>query len=160
MSRRMARFSGGDEKFSILPDLILVDGGASHASAARSVLNDSCIGLPVFGMVKDDRHRTRALVSPDGLEIGLSANPAVFALIGNIQEETHRFALLHHRSLRTKSSFKSKLDAIEGVGEKRRNALLKRFGSIKAISRAAIEELSEVVPKNVAENVFKHFAGK
>ena len=157
ISRRMARFSDGDERFLQLPDLMLIDGGAVHASAARSVLHEFGISVPVFGMVKDDRHRTRALVSPDGGEIGLSANPAVFALIGTIQEETHKYAVDYHRSLRSKSSYKSKLDLIEGVGEKRRNDLLKSFGSIKAVSTAAVEDLAKVVPKNVAENVYKYF---
>ena len=157
VSRRIARFIKNDEKFGQLPDMMLIDGGAVHASAACAVLADAGIDLPVFGMVKDDRHRTRALISKDGDEIGLSANPAVFALIGTIQEETHKFAVEYHRSLRSKNSYKSKLDVIEGVGEKRRNELLKSFGSIKAISAASVEELSKVAPKNVAQNIYKHF---
>ena len=102
-------------------------------------------------MVKDDRHRTRALVTPEGEEIGIAVNPAVFAFIGTIQEETHRFAIEYHRSLRSKNSYQSKLDAIEGIGEKRRNALLKSFGSLKAIKVASMEDLSKVVPKNTAD---------
>jgi len=157
ISRRIARYVSEDEKFSKLPEIILVDGGAAHASAARKVLEEAGICLPVYGMVKDERHRTRALVSVDGEEIGLAANPAVFALIGTIQEEAHRFAVEYHRSQRSKSSYKSKLDMIEGVGEKRRNDLIKSFGSIKAISQATPEELSKVVPTNVAKAVFEHF---
>lgn len=160
VSRRVGRYNSEDEKFSQLPDIMLIDGGAAHASAARIVLEKADIDLPVFGMVKDEKHRTRALVTPDGDEIGLSANPAVFALIGTIQEETHRFAIEYHRTLRSKSSIKSKLDMIEGVGEKRRNSLLKRFGSIKAVKAASLDELSEVVPKNVAEKILTHFHGK
>jgi len=159
VSRRIARFISGDEKFLPLPDILLVDGGAAHASAARNVMSGFGIDLPVYGMVKDDRHRTRALVSPDGEEIGLAANPAVFALIGTIQEETHKYAVEYHRSLRSKSSYRSKLDAIDGVGEKRRNELLKSFGSIKAIAAASPEQLSKVVPKNVAEKIHGHFHG-
>ena len=160
ISRRAARYNDKDEKFSQLPDLVLIDGGATHASAARKALEAAGINLPVFGMVKDDKHNTRALVSPDGEEIGLSANPAVFAFIGTIQEETHRFAIEYHRNLRSKNTIKSKLDLIVGVGEKRRNTLLKKFGSIKAISAATIEELSKVIPKDAAKNVFDHFHGK
>ena len=156
VSRRIARYKKGDEKFSQLPDIMFIDGGATHASAARRVLEEAGVNLPVYGMVKDDRHRTRALVTSDGQEIGLAANPAVFALVGTIQEETHRFAVEYHRSLRSKSSHKSKLDVIEGVGEKRRNDLLKSFGSIKAITKATVEELSKVVPKNVAQNIYEH----
>jgi len=157
ISRRIARYNDGDEKFSTLPDIMLVDGGAVHAATALRVLNGAGVSLPVFGMVKDEKHKTRALVSPEGEEIGIVGNPAVFALIGTIQEETHRFAVEYHRNLRSKSSYKSKLDAIEGIGEKRRNDLLKSFGSIKAIKGASVEELSKVVPKNVALMVYKHF---
>lgn len=146
-----------DEKFAQLPDIMLIDGGANHAAVARTVLSQAGVALPVFGMVKDDRHRTRALISPDGEEIGLAANPAVFALIGTIQEETHKFAVMYHRSLRSKNSYKSKLEMIEGVGEKRRNDLLKAFGSLKAIAGAAEEELAGAVPKNVAHKVFEYF---
>lgn len=157
VTRRIERYQKADEKFSALSDLMLIDGGANHAKAVKKVLEEAGVGVPVYGMVKDDRHRTRALISPDGEEIGISANPAVFALIGSIQEETHRFAVEFHRSLRSKNSFKSKLDEIEGIGEKRRNALLKSFGSLKAIKAATVEELSAVVPKDAAENVYSHF---
>ena len=157
ISRRAARYIDGDEKFSPLPDLMLIDGGSNHASVARRALEEAGVTLPVYGMVKDEKHRTRALVSPDGEEIGLGANPAVFALIGTIQEETHKSAVEYHRSLRSKSSYKSKLDQIQGVGEKRRNELLRKFGSLKAVSSATAEELAAVVPKNVAEKVYEHF---
>ena len=103
LGRRFRRYLDGDEKFGTLPDLLLIDGAAAHASAAEEVLRDLGIRLPVFGMVKDQRHRTRGLVSPQGSEIGLSGNPAVFALVGNIQEETHRFAIEYQRSLRSAS---------------------------------------------------------
>ena len=160
ITRRISRYLSEDEKFSKLPDIMLIDGGAAHASAVQRVLEEAGVKLPVYGMVKDDRHRTRALVSPGGEEIGLSANPAVFALVGTIQEETHKFALEYHRGLRSKNSYRSKLDAIEGVGEKRRNDLLKRFGSIKAIATASQEELSGVVPNNVARNIHEFFSRK
>ena len=103
VSRRIKRYLAGDEKFSVLPDIILVDGGANHASVVRKTLDDAEVTLPVFGMVKDEKHRTRALISPDGEEIGLAANPAVFALIGKIQEEAHRFAVEYHRNRRSKT---------------------------------------------------------
>ena len=102
VSRRFKRYLAEDEKFSKPPDIIFVDGGANHASVARGVLQELDLNFPVFGMVKDDRHKTRALVTPDGEEIGLAANPAVFALVGTIQEETHRFAVDYHRTLRSK----------------------------------------------------------
>jgi len=103
VTRRIKRYLAGDEKFLPLPDIMLIDGGANHASIIYKTLVELGVQVPVFGMVKDDKHRTRALVTPDGEEIGLSANPAVFALIGSIQEEAHRFAIDYHRKLRTKT---------------------------------------------------------
>lgn len=157
VSRRIARYGEGDEKFAELPDLFLIDGGVGHARTAEAVLRAAGVDTPVFGMVKDDRHRTRALVGVGGDEIGLSGNQAVFTLIGTIQEETHRFAIEYHRKLRSKSSIRSKLDEIPGVGPKRRADLLKRFGSVKAIAAASVETLGEVVPKNTAEAVYRYF---
>ncbi len=157
VARRVERYQSGDEKFAELPALMLIDGGATHAKGARTVLHEHGLDLPVFGMVKDDRHRTRALVSPDGAEIGIAANPAAFALVGTIQEETHRFAIDYHRTLRGKSVSKSALDKIPGVGDKRRAALLKAFGSIKAIRAATLDELRAAVPKDTAQSVYKHF---
>jgi len=156
VSRRFKHYQEGDEKFINLPDLLLIDGGAVHASAALEELNALGISVPVYGMVKDDRHRTRALQEPGGREIGITGNPAVFALIGNIQEETHRFAIEYHRSLR-KGTIGSSLDGIKGVGEKRRNDLLKYFKSITAIKEASIDQLNLVIPKDAAKAVYEHF---
>ena len=124
---------------------------------ARRVLEAMGLEIPAFGMVKDDRHRTRALVHPDGREIGIQAIPAVFALIGQIQEETHRFAIEYHRQLQAGHVKTSVLDKIPGVGEKRRTQLLKHFKTIKAIKGASLEQLGEVVPKNTAQAVYDYF---
>ncbi len=159
LTRRFKRFIDGDEGFNELPDLLLIDGGAVHASMAREVLLTNKISIPVLGMVKDDRHRTRALIYPEGEEVGIVGNPAVFAFIGGIQEETHRFAIEYHRSLRTKT-IGSALDNIKGLGPVRRNELLKHFKSIKAIKAASYEELCAVVPKNTAKAVYEHFSPK
>lgn len=156
LTRRFARHAQGDEKFADLPDLLLIDGGQAHASAARSVVDEFGLDMPVLGMVKDDRHRTKDLVTPEGRIIGLSGNPAVFAFIGGIQEETHRFAIEYHRSLRS-AAIGSRLDDIKGVGEKRRGRLLKHFKSIEAIKAADIEKLREVVPGNTAKAVYDYF---
>ena len=110
-------------------------------------------------MVKDDRHRTRALITPEGKEIGIQANPAAFALVGRIQEETHRFAIEYHRSLRD-SVPGSSLDRIPGVGEKRRTDLIRHFGTVKAVRAASEEELAAAVPRNTAKAVFAYFHGK
>ena len=159
VERRLRRYLEGDEKFAPLPDLLLIDGGAVHAAAARDVASSLGMSIPVFGMVKDDRHRTRALETPEGEEIGISGNPAVFALIGTIQEETHRFAIEYQRSLRA-AKMHSELDVIKGVGAKRRSELLKAFGSVKAIRSAGLDELRAAVPKNTAEAVYRHYHGE
>lgn len=156
VGRRFRRLMDGDLKFCEVPDLLLIDGGSVHAAAARDTLHSLGLELPVFGMVKDDKHRTRALTTPEGEEIGISSNPAVFALIGTIQEETHRFAIEYQRSLRT-AKLHSALDDIKGVGEKRRSELLKHFGTVKAIKAASLEELQKAVPKNTAQAVYEYY---
>ena len=157
VGRRFKRRAQGDAGFAPLPDLLLIDGGDRHAAAAREAMREAGADVPIFGMVKDDRHRTRALVTAEGREIGIQANPAVFAFIGNIQEETHRFAIEYHRSLRSKRVKKSRLDGIPGVGEKRKAELLRAFKSIKAIEAAGLEELCAVVPRDAAGAVYRHF---
>ena len=157
LHRRLQRAADGDEKFLPLPDVFLIDGGETHARAALAVAREFGVMVPIFGMVKDDRHRTRALVTPEGREIGIVGNPAVFSLIGQIQEETHRFAITYHHESHTKSTMKSALDDIPGVGTKRREALRKHFGTIKAIKEADIEALAAVVPRPAAEAVWRHF---
>ena len=156
VTRRFAHCVQGDEGFEEVPDLLLIDGGDTHAAVAEAALASLGLTLPVYGMVKDDRHRTRALITSAGREIGIVGNQAVFAFIGTIQEETHRFAIEYHRSLRS-AAIGSKLDQIPGVGEKRRAALLKRFRSVKAVAAATPEELAEVLPASVAQSVYDHF---
>ena len=156
VGRRFARLRDGDEKFSELPQLLLVDGGATHADAARQVVSELGLNIPIFGMVKDDRHRTRALVTADGKEIGISTNQAAFSLIGNIQEETHRFAIEYQRSLRSES-FGSELNGIPGGGEKRKSELLRHFRTLKAIRNADLDELCSIVPKNTARAVYDYY---
>lgn len=159
LTRRFKRYLDRDEKFDSLPDLLLIDGGDRHASVAEQVLRELGLSVPVLGMVKDDRHRTRALTYSDGREIAITGNPAVFSLIGNIQEETHRFAIEYHRSLRS-ATIGTELEQISGVGEKRRNELLKHFKTLKAIKSANYEELCQAVPKNTAKAVFDYFHGE
>ena len=157
LRRRLQRAADGDEKFLPLPDVFLIDGGETHARAALEVAQAFGVSVPIFGMVKDDRHRTRALVTPEGREIGIVTNQAVFALIGQIQEETHRFAITYHHESHGKSAMKSALDDIPGLGPKRKESLRKQFGTIKAIREADVEALAAVVPRNTAEAVWRHF---
>ena len=157
LTRRFTHYMEKDKKFMPLPDVLLIDGGEQHAKVARRVSERFGLAIPIFGMVKDDRHRTRALVTPDGREIGIQASQAVFSLIGRIQEETHRFAITYNRQSHGKTVRGSTLDDIPGVGEARRVALLKHFKSLKAIREAALEELRAVVPRNAAQAVYEHF---
>ena len=159
LRRRLQHAADGDEKFLPLPDVFLIDGGQTHARAALEVAERFGVTVPIFGMVKDDRHRTRALITPEGREIGIVGNPAVFSLIGQIQEETHRFAITFHHESHTKSTLKSALDGIPGVGEKRKAELRKHFGTIKAIREADVEQLTAVLPRNVAQTLWNHFHG-
>jgi len=156
VARRLEEYKQGNEKFAVLPDLFLIDGGSVHAATALEVLREYEVNVPVLGMVKDDRHRTRALATPEGGELGLSGNPAAFAFIGRIQEETHRFAIEYQRSLRSRRIV-SKLDEIPGIGEKRRNALLKQFKTVKAIEAATREELGAVIGPVAGEKVYAWF---
>ncbi|MBQ9839110.1 MAG: excinuclease ABC subunit UvrC [Oscillospiraceae bacterium] len=155
--RRFAHYKAGDKGFACAPDLLLIDGGIKHAAVAVSALNELCLELRVFGMVKDDRHRTRALVTPEGDEIAIDTQQAVFSLIGRIQEETHRFAISFHKKLRSKRLRYSELDSIPGIGPKRKQELLKKFQSITAISAASLTELERLLPRDAAMAVYQHF---
>ena len=156
VTRRLQHYLDGDDKFAPLPDLILIDGGREHAATALRAAEDLGVSLPIFGMVKDERHRTRALVTAEGKEIGISGNQAVFSLIGNIQEETHRCAIEYQRSLRSEN-YGSTLEKIPGVGTKRREELISHFKSVKAIREATLEDLGAVVPKNAALAVWDYY---
>ena len=160
LSRRFIRYRDGDEKFSNKPDLILLDGGKTQVNAVKALFEEMRIDIPLFGMVKDDKHSTRALIDTEGREIGIYANPAVFRFVSLIQEEVHRFAIEYHRKLREKSMTESSLTEIEGVGKKRARELLAKFKSIDAIKKAGFEELSLVLPNNVAERVMEYFRNK
>ena len=154
--RRFTHYLEGDGRFAALPDLLLIDGGDRHAAQAEQALRDLGLSVPVFGMVKDERHRTRALISSGGREIGIRANQAVFSLIGSIQEETHRYSIEYQRSLR-QEAYGSSLDRIPGVGTKRRDELIRTFKSVRAIREASVEELRRAVPKNTAQAVYDYF---
>lgn len=160
LSRRFRHYVQQDKGFENAPDLILIDGGVIHAQTAVRALSEFSLNFCTLGMVKDDKHRTRALVTPHGEEIGIDGQQAVFALVGNIQEETHNFAISYHRKLRSKRLKYSELDRIPGIGPKRKQDLLKQFKSILAISSASIEDLKRILPSDAAHAVFQHFQEK
>jgi len=155
------RFRNAKEKqaaFSILPDLILMDGGIAQVNAAKDVLKALQLDILVAGMIKNDKHRTRAILYEDK-EYSIKEQKEIFAYIGNIQEEVHRFAIDYHNILQNKKMRKSVLDDIKGIGEKRKTALLEQFGSIEAIKTASVEDLSKANGLNlkVAENIHEYF---
>lgn len=147
------------EGFGRLPDLILLDGGRGQVSAVRPVLEEMGFGdLPLFGMVKDDKHRTRAIAC-DGGEISIQSNRAAFTLVGSIQEEVHRFAIGYHRQKRKKTVLGSSLLEIPGIGQTRAKALLRHFQTVAAIRSADLEEL-EAAPcmtKPAARAVYSYY---
>ena len=155
--RRFGHYKAGDAGFDRAPDLLLIDGGIAHARAAVEALEQLGLQMNVFGMVKDGRHRTRALVTQEGNEIAIDSNQSVFSFIGTIQEETHRFAITYHRQLRSKRLKYSELDAIPGIGPKRKQELLKQFKSLAAIGQAQPAELERILPKDAAAAVYSHF---
>jgi len=160
LTRRFTHYKNADAGFDEAPDVVLIDGGANHAAIAVQVLGEFGLSVPVFGMVKDGKHRTRALVTAEGHEIMIDTQQTVFALIGSVQEETHRFAIGYHRDLRSKRLRYSELDSIQGIGPKRKEALLKAFKSLEGIRRASMYELERLLPKDVATAVYRYFADK
>ena len=134
--------------FGTLPDLILADGGITQIRAIKSAMETVGVEIPVFGMVKDDKHSTRALIDENRIEFLISEK--LFNFITNLQDEVHKTAIEYHRKVRDKEMTKSKLDYIDGIGEKKRTALLKKFGSVKKIKEASIEDLIQVKGINLA----------
>ncbi|MGP5428504.1 excinuclease ABC subunit UvrC [Enterococcus malodoratus] len=145
------------------PDLIVIDGGKGQVDVARDVLaNQLGIDIPIAGLAKDDKHKTSELLyGPELNVVPLERNSQEFFLLQRIQDEVHRFAITFHRQLRSKNSFASKLDNIEGLGPKRKKMLLKEFKSLKNIQAASIEELQKVgLPKTVAESTHNQLTKK
>lgn len=152
------QFSAG--KFSNFPDLIMMDGGKGQINIALEVLRDLNINIPVCGLVKDDKHATRGIIyNNEELIINRSSN--LMQLIRRIQDEVHRFAITYHRSLRDKRTLHSVLDDIPNVGEKRRRALLMKFGSVDNIKSATLEQLLETpsINNKAAESIYQYFNG-
>ena len=157
--RRFSEAKKGNPSFSELPDLILMDGGLGQVHAAQAVLSALKMDIPIAGMAKDDKHRTRALIYQEQ-ETELKGRSELFAYVGAVQEEVHRFAIEYHRKLRGKALTRSVLDGVPGIGEKRKLALLSDLGSVDAIRSADVERLSQVpgMTRQAAESVHKYFA--
>ncbi len=160
ISRRFMRYKDGDEKFKNKPDIILLDGGITQVNAVSAELSQLGVSIPLFGMVKNDKHSTRAIIDVHGNEIGISAHPAVFRFVSAVQEEVHRYSVEYHRKLRERSMTESELTKIPGVGKARAVKLLEKFKSVPAIKAATISELSEVLPQKAAEKLRNYFDGE
>ena len=160
VTRRVKRYEDKTSAaFSRKPDIILIDGGKGHVGTIKTVLeNTGFRDVPIFGMVKDDKHRTRGIVSVDG-ELSLALHKSAFALITKIQDETHRFTVEYQRQRHSKTSFRSSLLKINGIGEKRAKFLLKHFKTLDAIKHATVEELAKAngMGRDAAESVYKYF---
>ena len=149
---------GEQEGFGRLPDLILLDGGKGHVAAVQPILDEMGFDVPLYGMVKDDKHRTRA-IALDGGEIAISSHRRAFTLVSSIQDEVHRFAIGYHRQQRKKAAISSTLTSIPGIGETRAKALLRHFKTVTAVSEADLAELEGApgMTKPAARRVWEHF---
>ena len=152
--RRFGRYIDGDESFSELPDLILLDGGAGHVNAVREVLDEMDINVSLFGLVKDDKHRTRA-ISDGGGEIQINANKSLFKLLTEIQDEVHRYSIDYQRKKHKQTQYELELTKIKGIGEKKALALLKKYKTKQGIREVTVEELMETakINRETAENL-------
>lgn len=161
ISRRVARLGDGSDSFSEFPDLILLDGGRGHVSTIRRLLEEKGLDIPVFGMVKDEYHKTRALCSDTG-EINIARERQIFMLIYSIQEEAHRFSSKKTEKAKRKTLRKSSLTEIPGIGDKKARLLLVHFGGLAAIKSAELGDIAAVkgISKRDAEAVYNHFRKK
>lgn len=164
LTRRFSEYEkskDSTEGFGKLPDLILLDGGVGQVHAVEPVLREFGLKIPLFGMVKDNRHRTRA-ISGDGGEIAINSKRQVFTLVSEIQNEVHRFSVAYHHQKHAKRGLSLSLTEIEGVGEKRASALLKYFKTMTAIKNAEVDELSKApgITSAVAQNIYDYYRTK
>lgn len=156
--RRLSNGVEGEKGFTPLPDLILIDGGKGHVGAASQIMEFFKLKIPLFGMVKDERHKTKALTT-ENKQLDINRQSNVFLFLTALQDEVHRFALTSHKTLHKKASMSSQLDAIPGVGEARKKILLKHFKTLSAIKNADMEQLSDIkgIDKKTAQNIFNFF---
>lgn len=161
VTRRFERAKQGDEGFAKLPDLILLDGGKGHVSVIKEVLKRMRIDIPIFGMAKDDYHKTRTLCTEDE-EISIAKEKQVYMLVYKIQEEVHRFTISKMRSSKEKSLKKSILEEIDGIGSEKAKKILAHFKSLSALKAASLDEIKAVkgISERNAENVFKYFSAE
>ena len=162
LDRRFSEYKeGSDDAFGQLPDLILLDGAKGQINSVLPIMAMHNINVPIFGMVKDSKHRTRAIATTGG-DIAIKSNKRAFKLVTDIQDEVHRFAISYHKKLQSQNMIKSELLEIDGVGKTRAAALIKHFCSMKKIREASVEELLMLksIDKNTAKAVYNYFHNK
>ena len=141
---------------SYSPDLIVMDGGELQVGVAKEILDSLHLQIPIIGLAKDDKHRTSYIINDHMEKLSVSKDSKLFLFLARIQEEVHRYAISYHRNIKAKGALSSLLDVVPGIGEVRKKELLKKFGSLKKIREASIEELSSVVGREVAEKLFAY----
>ena len=160
LRRRILRFREGDESFAPLPDLILLDGGRGHISAVSAVFEELGVDIPLFGLVKDSKHRTRA-IAREGGEIEIKSNRGLFAFLTNIQDEVHRWAISYQRIKHKQALFTSELRQVKGIGEAKQTALLRHFRTKQAMKAATVDELREAakIGEDTAKALYEFIQG-
>ena len=159
LKRRLSHIgTNDDDSMNVSPDLILLDGGTGHVNTIKALLRDMNIEIPVFGMVKDEHHKTRTLTDGE-YEISIAKNQEMFNFFYKIQEEVHRYTFSRMDASRRKGVKSSYLADIDGIGQSKAKLLLKHFGSLKAVKNASLEDLTEVsgISEKIANNIINHF---
>ena len=138
----------------VLPDLIVMDGGETQVNVCKEILSSLNLSIPKIGLKKDSHHRTNTVIDSNYKILDIKSDSNLFLYLSKIQEEVHRFAISYHRNIKSKGLLSSYLDLVPGIGEVRRKELLKKFGSMKKMKEASLEELSEIVGDTVATNLY------
>ena len=138
------------------PDLIVMDGGKTQIAVCKEVLESLHMKIPIIGLVKDDKHRTNQIMNENFEILEVNKDSNLFLFLTRIQDEVHRYAITYHRNMKAKGALSSVLDAVPGVGEVTKKELLKKFGSLKKMKMATLEELEQVVKKDIAKKLFSY----
>lgn len=138
------------------PDLIIVDGGKAQIRAAKEIIESLNLNIKVVGLAKDDKHKTNVLIDSDLNQIELNKRGNLFLFLNKIQDEVHRYTISYHRNIKSKGALSSMLDLVDGIGEVRKKELLKRFGSLKKMKEASIEDLNEILPNDIAKKLYNY----
>ena len=137
------------------PDLIVIDGGKAQISVAKEIVTSLGLNIPIIGLVKDNKHRTSEIMTDNYEILKVDKSSNLFLFLTKIQDEVHRYAITYHRNIKSKGTLSSLLDVVNGIGAVRKKQLLSKFKTIKNLRRASLEELKEVLPHNVAENLLE-----